>query len=275
MSLAPIDTRSAFRPLSREIVSMLGSANAEDWNRPTVAGAWLVRDVVAHLIDTALRRLSLHRDRWRLQVKPSSGQDLVGLINELNATWVQAAQRLSPSVLTALYARASADLADFMESLDLDAPAFFPVSWAGDGHSPQWLDIGREFTEVWHHGAQIREAVAAGPFGEPAWLRAVLEIAMHALPVAYRDVAGRPDVAVAIQITGRASGAWTVRHRGGRWTVERGDTDSPTATATLSDEAAWRLFFNGLAPDAAAALVRLDGETDLARPLLCARAVVV
>src|SRR5262249_50773358 len=159
-----------FRPLSREIVGVLRAAAAPDWERPTLAGAWRVRDVVAHLTDTALRRLSIHRDRsWPEGPGPSS-DNLVAFINDLNATWARAARRLSPRVLADLYAHVSSELADFIETLDLDAPAVWAVSWAGETQSAQWLDIGREFTEVWHHGAQLRDALRAGPFSNPRWL---------------------------------------------------------------------------------------------------------
>ena len=57
VSLPLTDTRSLFHPLSRELVAVLRALDAEDWHRPTAARAWRVRDVVAHLIDTALRRL--------------------------------------------------------------------------------------------------------------------------------------------------------------------------------------------------------------------------
>ena len=43
-------------------------------------------------------------------------------IDDLNARWVAAAKRLSPRVLTDLYERASAEAADWYESLPLDAP---------------------------------------------------------------------------------------------------------------------------------------------------------
>jgi hypothetical protein len=178
-------------------------------------------------------------------------------------------------VLTDLYARASTDLADFVETLNPDAAAFFPVSWAGGTYSPQWLDIGREFTEVWHHGAQIRDAVGAGPFSDTRWLRVVLQIAMHALPETYRDVPGRPGLSVAIIITGGASGTWTLQHRHGRWDVDEGDPVEPTTTATMADEVAWRLFFNALSLPQAQSLVRVSGDAALALPLLRARSVIV
>jgi hypothetical protein len=61
-SLAPVDTRAMFRPVSGSLVTLLRGLSPGDWQRPTVAGAWLVRDVVAHLLDSMLRRLSFHRD---------------------------------------------------------------------------------------------------------------------------------------------------------------------------------------------------------------------
>jgi uncharacterized protein (TIGR03083 family) len=278
MPLPPTDTRHLFRPLCREIVDLLGTLDGDDWERPTMAGTWRVRDIAAHLLDTALRRLSFHRDGLMPPAEgqaPAAGRDLVVFINALNATWIRAAERLSPRVMTDWYARASTDLADFVETLDPDAAAIFPVSWAGDTHSPQWLDIGREFTEVWHHGSQIRDAVDAGPFSDARWLRAVLQIAMHALCSAYRGVPGRPGLCVAIKITGGASGTWTLQYRDGGWDVHEGDPIEPATTATMTDEAAWRLFFNALSLPQAQSLVHVAGDAALALPLLRARSVIV
>jgi len=278
MSLPTTDTRHAFRPLSTEIVRLLRTLDAADWQRPTMAGSWRVHDVAAHLVDTALRRLSFHRDRAAPPApeRPIAGErDFVAFINDLNAVWVRAARRLSSRALTDLYERAGAELADFVEAQKLDDPALFPVSWAGESRSALWLDIGREFTEVWHHGSQIREAVGAGPFHEPQWLRLVLEIALHALPHAYRTVPGRPGASVAIVITGRSSGSWALHYRHGAWDIDEGRPARPAATATMSCEVAWRLFFNALSPREAQAQVKVEGDAAFALPLLGTRSVIV
>src|SRR5919106_1748723 len=160
----PIDTRPLFRPVSRELVALLRGLSSTDWDRPTVAGTWVVRDLVAHLLDVALRGLSFHRDRMTPPPPPkpiNSDRDFVDFINALNAQWVISARRLSPRVLTDLFERASAELADWFEALPLEAPALFGVSWAGEQASEGWFDIGREFTELWHHQEQIRMAVDA------------------------------------------------------------------------------------------------------------------
>src|SRR5438093_7616222 len=123
-----VDTRPSFRPLCREIVTLLCELGSEDWERPTVAGTWRVRDVVAHLLDTALRRLSFDRDGRPPADPPrpiQSDRDLVAFINDLNATWIRTAQRLSPRVLTDLYATSSERLSDFVEHVRLDGPARF------------------------------------------------------------------------------------------------------------------------------------------------------
>ena len=278
MPLPITDTRSRFRPLCRDIGVLLRGLQLDDWERATLAGSWRVRHVVAHLCDTALRRLSLHRDRRMPPPGPrgTSEQDLTLFVNDLNATWIRAAERFSPRVLADLYAHASDGLAAFIETLDPHAGAVLPVSWAGQAASPQWLDIGREFTEVWHHGSQIREAVGAGPFRHPSWLGDVLRISMHALPHAWRAV--QPpgeDASVVIEVTGRAPGTWTLRRAGHAWDIDEGGSATPAATIAMSDETAWRLLFNALSRDAAAASIALGGNLDLARPILDARAVIV
>ena len=148
--------------------------------------------------------------------------------------------------------------------------------WAVEQQSAQWLDIGREFTEVWHHGSQVREAVGAGSFRDPSWLRDVLQISMYALPHAYRAVQPpHEDMSVVIEISGRAPGVWTLRRAGPAWDIDEGATSTPAATIAMTDETAWRLFFNALSPKEAQSSIALGGNLDLARPILNARAVIV
>ena len=52
----PVDTRAFFRPVSTGLVDLLRGLSREDWKRPTVAKSWVVRDVVAHLLDTTSAR---------------------------------------------------------------------------------------------------------------------------------------------------------------------------------------------------------------------------
>ncbi|MEQ1728179.1 MAG: maleylpyruvate isomerase N-terminal domain-containing protein, partial [Vicinamibacterales bacterium] len=96
----PIDSRPLFRPLALEFGALLARLDTDDWTRPTLAPAWRVRDVVAHLIDTMLRRVSVQRDGYqppRPATALTTEAEFVAFINALNAGWVTASQRLSPA----------------------------------------------------------------------------------------------------------------------------------------------------------------------------------
>lgn len=276
--LSPTDTRALFRPVSSELVALLRGLPADHWERPTVAGRWVVRDVVAHLIDLAFRRLSFHRDGMTPPPPPQpirSDRDFVDFINWLNAQWVDATKRFSPRVLTDLFEKASADLADWFEALPRDAPALFGVSWAGEQVSEGWFDVGREFTELWHHQQQIRMAVGAAPLADPRYLRAVIEIAVRGLPHAYRDVPAETGQTVLFDVGGSSGGQWTLSRNADRWTLHQGGPPAPDAWVRLPDDAAWKLLFNALSEREAEQAVRLEGVVELGRPLLHARSVIV
>jgi uncharacterized protein (TIGR03083 family) len=273
-----IDTRPLFRPVSRSLVTLLQGLPAESWDRPTVAGTWVVRDVVAHLLDSTLRRLSFHRDGMTPPPPPratSSERDFVDFINGLNAQWVTAAKRLSPRILIDLYERASREAADWFESLPLDAPALFPVSWAGEHAAAGWFDIGREYTELWHHQQQIRMAVGAEALEDPRYLGAVIDVAVRGLPHAFRDVPAERGQTVAIDISGPSGGQWTLSRDAQRWTLFRGEPPLATARIRLDDRTAWQLLFNALSERDAAGAVLIEGRPDLGRAFLRARSVIV
>lgn len=271
-----IDTRFLFRPVAAELVGILERLQPDDFERPTLVPRWRVRDVVAHLTDGHWRRLSFHRDRLAPPSPPeptTSERDLAALINHWNGEFVQVSRRYSGRVLAANYADAGRQLADFFESLPLDTPALFPVSWAGESASAGWFDIGREFTELWHHQMQIRDAVGEPPLAEPRYLRAVLEIAVLGLPHAYRNVAAPAGTVVLVRAEGPAGGEWTLRRDDARWRLTEEAASVPDAAATIGDEALGRLLFNAL--EGAAAAVAVDGRRALVEPLLRARSVIV
>src|SRR5262245_36848679 len=276
--LSVVDTRPFFRPVSSALVSLLGGLTDEQWNRGTVAGAWTVRDVAAHLIDISLRRVSFHRDRLIPPPPPfaiTSERDFVRFINGLNHEWVSATKRLSPAVLVEMFELASRDLAAFLEALPLDAPALFGVSWAGEQSSAGWFDIGREFTELWHHQMQIRLAVGAPPLADPRYLKAVLDISMRALPHAYRDVLARDGDVVALNVEGPAGGQWTLTRHTAQWALSAGVPAQADARVRMSDDVAWRLLFNALPVAQATDAIEIEGRAELSVPLLRARAIVI
>jgi len=272
------DTRPLFRPVSTELVALLRRIPADAWQRPTIAGSWVVRDIVAHLVDLMFRRLSFHRDQMPPPPprKPiNSEQDFVAFINGLNRDFVEATHRFSPAVLTDLFEKASGELADFFEQLPVDAPALFGVSWAGEQTSEGWFDVGREFTELWHHQAQIRLAVGAPQLAAPRYLRAMLEISLRGLPHAYRALEAPDGTTIVVAVHGPAGGIWTLLREGDRWALQTGSPASASASVRIADEQLWRLLFNALTRTQAEAAVEIEGDAALVQPLLVARSVIV
>src|ERR1700754_1848820 len=99
-----INTAHLFLPLHYKLMELLRSLNADDWNKPTLAKQWTVKDIAAHLLDGNIRTLSIARDKHTLvpDRQIDSYQTLVDYLNKLNADWVTAAKRMSPQMLIEL-----------------------------------------------------------------------------------------------------------------------------------------------------------------------------
>lgn len=273
-----IQTVDLFLPLQTELVRLLRSLSAEDWQKPTVAGAWRVKDVATHILDGDLRRLSIHRDGNApapVGAAQPAYDDLLAFLNDLNAAWVHATARLSPRMLTDLLEWAAPQLADFFASLAPDSEAIFPVAWAGESRSTNWMDIGRDYTEKWHHQAQIRDAVGREPLLDRAFAHPMLALSVLALPHAFRAVAAEPGAALNLTIDGDAGGRWALVAEDGQWRLAEGTHRRPTASARLDADSAWRLFYNGLTADQARARVECEGDPTLGEAFLAVRSVMV
>jgi uncharacterized protein (TIGR03083 family) len=147
------------REVDRHLVGLLTSLTSAEWELPTIAPGWSVRDIAAHLLDTALRKLSGGRDRCHIErVEIRSHQDVITLVNRLKREGVTVYRRLSPAVLSELMQLACGQTADYLEALDPFSEASIGVSWPGEMKSLVWFDNARELTEWWHHQEQIRLA---------------------------------------------------------------------------------------------------------------------
>ncbi len=263
-------TSYLFAELHVRLMELLDGFDADDWLHPTVCGDWKVRDIVAHMLDTQLRLLSIGRDGHPLPASPTpirTYDDLVALLNRLNREGVEISRRLSTSMLTSMIRSSGAELAAWVVQLDPEAPAVFPVAWAGEAQSQQWFDTGRNYTEYWHHQQQIRDAVGAAPLYSYELMNPVISLFMRALPRAYAHV---KKGLVTVRVTGEAGGIWTYDAGAGLF---EGAPAQPDARITLSAETFWRLFTNGLAPSRAP--LKFEGDTRLRAPFLKARAVMV
>lgn len=273
-----VRTALLFRPLHIALIELLRGLPHDAWTLRVGAGEWTVQDVAAHLLDGGLRRISIDRDGHAPPPpdRPITGYgDLLDYLNELNAGWTTAARRISPRLLVDLLDATGVTLATLMETATVDGDATFPVAWSGQQRSPMWLDIGREFTERWHHQDQIREATGVAPLTRPDLLKPVIEVSLLALPHALVSVE-RPDgTAVSIDASGPAGGSWHVERRDGAWRLADGPAPGAVARLAASDLNLARLLLHRLPRDRIGTLVETAGDSELTGALTRARAVMV
>jgi len=269
-----IDVAELFPELDALLISLLRGLSDADWARPAV-GSWTVKDVAAHLLDTAIRRLAFDRDR--LPPVPPDGPiegygDLVAFLNDLNHVWVRAMKRVSPRLLTDFLEKTGKELSEHMANLDPSGPALFSVAWAGEETSENWFDVAREYTERWHHQQQIRDAVGAPGLTSRRLMHPVLDAFLRALPHAYRSVEAEEGTAVAVEIAGEAGGEWAlVRealvHEGNRWRLYEGVPEAPRARVRMDQDTAWRRMTKGITREQAAERSEVRGDRRLGEPV--------
>ena len=260
-----------------ELIALLKGLSPADWNKPTVAGSWQVRDIAAHLLDSDVRRLSFQRDRSP-QEPPgtpiASYGDLVAFLNRLNAEWVRAARRLSPRLLIEFLSVTGPEVARLVRELDPEAPALFPVAWAGDETSPNWFDLAREYTEKWHHQQQIRDAVGRPVLSGRRWLHPVLDTFMRALPRAYRTTEAGAGTGIEVTVEGEAGDSWVLNREGGEWRLYSGGKPDAECRIRIDQDSAWRLMTKGRRPDEVRRQSTIEGREALAAPFFGTLAVM-
>jgi hypothetical protein len=207
--------------------------------------------------------------------RPIESHDhLVTYLNDLNAQFVAAARRLSPQVLIDLLAFTGPKVYATLAALDANAASAYPVSWAGERRSANWFDIGREYTERWHHQQQIRDAVGASPLTSREWLHPVLDIFIRALPFQYRDTPAADGDAISITVSGQAGGTWTLVRGADSWELFEGPPAASRSLVIISQDDAWRLFTKGMHGEVAESRAVVEGDAELAAPFFGTVAVV-
>jgi uncharacterized protein (TIGR03083 family) len=274
----PVFVAELFCQIHDELLSLLRNLSGDDWSKPTAARQWVVKDIVAHLLDTDIRRLSYQRDKAPMvppetPITPSSSEsdgyrDLVNFLNQLNADWVRAAKRISPGLLIEFLEVTGPQVCDLFNSLDPFAPALFGVAWAGEQESQNWFDIAREYTEKWHHQQQIRDAVGSTPLTSRKWLFPVLDTFLRGLPHTYRVTHADEGSSVVVNIAGEAGGAWTLNREGATWKLYGGESDDAVCQVRMEQDTAWRLLTKGLSREDAAARIEIIGDRRLGEPIL-------
>jgi uncharacterized protein (TIGR03083 family) len=261
--------------VDERLIDLLRSLAPSEWELQTIAPLWKVREVAAHLLDTALRKLSMARDSYYVEaVEIRSPQDVISLVNRLNQEGVTVYRRLSPPVLIDIMKPVCEQYADFHESLNPFGPATFNVSWAGEETSLNWFDTARELTERWHHQQQIRLATNRPGIMTPDLYHPVLDCFLRGLPHAFRYVEASLGAVLAVVISGECGGQWLLSRGTASWNFVGRSTGDFAARVTVPQELAWRLFTKGIDRDSARAQLEIEGDRDLGERILNLTAIV-
>jgi len=271
-----IHTSHLFPVLDQKLFELLRSLSKEDWNKPTIAKLWTVKDIASHLLDGNLRTLSISRDGHL--PKPDkdirSYNELVAYLNQLNADWIGATKRLSPQVLIELLEMTGKKYCDHIAGLNPDDEAIFPVAWAGEETSDNWFHIAREYTEKWHHQQQIREAVGKPGIMTKELFQPCIHTFMYGLPHAYRNTKAAEGTIVEIIVATETGGRWYLKKDKNAWSLNNEPPSEIAASITLPPDTAWKVFTKGIQPERALQEVLIEGDKELAKVSLTMIAVM-
>ena len=273
--MKPILAAHLLPVVDAQLVELLRALRDDEWELQTVAPAWTVKDVAAHLLDTQLRKLSLVRDGGADATAPMPSHDeLLAFINRLNREGVRMYRRLSPPILIAMIEAASREAAEFHQTLDPMADAAFGVSWAGEERSPNWFDTARELTERWHHQQQIRLATNRPGIMTRELYYPVLDCFMRALPFTYREMPGEARTYLRFNVAGECGGSWYLYRDAEGWVQVEEPEGAQASETTIPQDIAWRIFTKGIDREAAAAQVLITGDRGLGSHVMSMVAIV-
>ena len=266
----PLDVRHLFKSLDEKFLTLLESLSEEDWFKQTVAVKWKVKDVVSHLLDINLRLLSIQRDGFygEKPVGVHDFQELVNWLNRLNNDWVKATHRLSPSVLIQLHRATTNDVSDYLISLDPWEPAIFPVDWAGETVSLNWMHLAREYSEKWHHQQQIRDATGRDGIMNREFFYPAIDTFFYALPHTFKRIEAPVGTVIHARILGDAGGDWYLVKEQDDWRLAHEEVDTPKASVSIPAEISWKLFSKSIRPAEIASQIELSGDEKLGHQVL-------
>lgn len=271
MSQIPIQTLHLFPKLDHLLLDLLHSLSQEDWEKPTIAPLWTVKDIATHLLDGNLRTLSMLRDGYfgESPGEIKGYQDLVEYLNRLNSDWVKGMKRLSPKVLVQLLESSGKEYVEFLNALDPFEKAGFSVAWAGESESQNWFHIARDYTEKWHHQQQIRLVVGKEKilynkeFYDP-----FLQTSLRALPYHYRDLKGQEGDVIQVTVEGDPNWNWRIVYSSDSWKRIENPTKNPVSQVIIPAQIAWRIFTKGISKVEAKSKITITGKEEYGKKIL-------
>lgn len=266
----PVEVNHLFAPLNNKLIELLKSLKEDDWERHTIARLWTVKDVASHLLDGNLRALSMQRDGYNGLPSPKTRnyKDVVKWLNNVNADWVKTSVRLSPQVIILLLEQTSKPIEEYFSSLEPFDKAIYPVDWAGQKESPNWLHVAREYTERWIHQQQIRNAVMQEGIITEELFYPFLDTLMQGLPHCFNGTRAKEGATVKITVSSDAGGEWWIQKEGNEWKLKKDHSGPEDSAIELDTDTAWKLFTKAIKPETAKRKAKIKGDDKLANVAL-------
>jgi uncharacterized protein (TIGR03083 family) len=274
----PIPTLHLLPALDQHLITLLESLRPEDWAAQTLAPAWTVKDVAAHLLDGNIRSLSSSRDNFSEEPTTDVADftQLVGYLNALNSDWVKAMKRVSPAILIALLKGTNKMYLEHLEALAPFDKAIFPVAWAGESESENWFHIAREYTEKWHHQQQIRHAIGGvSPLFETTFFKPYLDTSFMAIPWRLRHIRAETGDTFSIIISGQGGGEWHLEYVDNEWRFCAASPSYAVTRVYIDDQVIWRMLSKEITTEELMNRVTINGRKEVAEAFLGMTAVMV
>lgn len=261
-----IKTLDLFEELKNELITLLETLDASEWEKETCLMGRSVKDLASHIMDTSLRRVSMGKDKYFAETPGDFSHDgLVRFIQEQNRKWIGATRRISPRLLIELLKVSERELISHLEDLNPRGDALFPVAWAGEEkYSENWFDIAREYTEKWHHQMQIREVLGKeDKLYDRKLFRPIIEIFAVALPYTYNKYDG-DNFIIEVEIGGESGDSYFIEKKDG--TSKMIDRIECKNKVTILDKEFWKLVTNS--KDRNKIKIQISGDENLCNHLL-------
>ena len=253
------------------LLDLLRSLTPEQWAAPTVCAGWSVKDIASHLIADDVGRLGWQRDdhsatRFESKDAATFEADLLVFINHQNESWVEATRRLSSRIIIDLLEWSGRETQALFQSLKPNAMGL-GVSWAGESESANWFDLAREYTERWHHQAQIREAARAPMLYDPRLFAPVIATLIRGVPHALRTFDAPEGTHLRIVVKDPNLPVSLTRERDA-WQLTQPVPAKADTTVELDGDTAWRIFTKNISPEEAKGRATISGDQSLAERVL-------
>jgi uncharacterized protein (TIGR03083 family) len=276
--LGPIDVVPLFPEERAALLDLLRSLGAEQWATPTVCPGWSVKDIASHLVADDFGRLGWQRDgysenRFRPTSPEAFEEELRVFVNQINNSWVDATRRLSPRILIDLLEWTGRETQSLFESLDPHGMGL-GVAWAGERESANWFDLAREYTERWHHQAQMRDAVGAPLLYEERLFGPVIDTKVRAIPHALSDRQAAVGATIRVRLTGQLERTYDIVCRDSGWQACVAGEREPAAIVTMDADMAWRLLTRNLPRATIVERCAIDGDARLGEAVFDSFALV-